>query len=86
MIPVSLIKSFALDWFKKFSLKKLKAFADDPRPDFKTELPKLPFGLGGGWIYIYLAYLSAPAPSAKAKRLAPLSSGGTEFQVWWEKR
>ena len=80
MITQTILKTFVLGWVKQFALGKLESFADDPRPDIKTQLPII-----GGWWFVWLKRKGAASPESGARKLVALSLKGSDFQFWFKK-
>jgi hypothetical protein len=79
MLPLNLVLDLARMWAESQAVKKLKAYAADPRPDIQFDMPVV-----GGKIDICVRDVDKPSPAApKAKRGLKVTVGGEVFWLYY---
>jgi hypothetical protein len=79
MLPLNLVLDLAKVWAESQAVKKLKAYAADPRPDIQFDMP-----IVGSKIDIWVRDVDKPPPAApKAKRGLKVTVGGEVFWLYY---
>jgi hypothetical protein len=79
MLPITLVLDLAKVWAESQTVKKLKAYAADPRPDIQFDMP-----IVGGKVDIWVRDVDKPPPDApKAKRGLKVAIGGEVFWLYY---
>jgi hypothetical protein len=79
MLPLNLVLDLAKVWAESLAVKKLKAYAADPRPDIQFDMPVI-----GGKVDIWVRDVDEPPQVApKAKRGLKVTVGGEVFWLYY---
>ena len=80
MIPLNLILDVAKMWAENQTVKKLKEYAADPRPDIQFDMP-----IVGGKVDIWVRDVpKPPTTEPKAKRALEITVGGEKFWLFYK--
>jgi hypothetical protein len=79
MLPLNLVLDLVKVWAESQAVKKLKAYAADPRPDIQFDMP-----IVGGKVDIWVRDVDKPPQAApKAKRGPKVAVGGEVFWLYY---
>jgi len=79
MLPLNLVLDLAKFWAETQTVKKLKAYAADPRPDIQFDMP-----IVGAKVDIWVRDVDKPPTMApKAKKGLKITVGGEVFWLYY---
>jgi hypothetical protein len=79
MLPLNLVLDLARAWAESQAVRKLRAYAADPRPDIQFDMP-----IVGEKVDVWVRDVDEPPPTApKAKRGLKVTVGSEVFWLYY---
>jgi len=80
MLPLTLVLDLVKMWAMQQSVKKLREYAADPRPDVQFDMP-----IVGQKVDVWVRAEPTPPPTApKARRASQITIGGETFWLYYQ--
>jgi len=80
MLPLTLVLDLARAWVESQTVKKLREYAADPRPDIWFDMP-----IVGQVVLVWVRSEPTPPPTApKARRALKVTVGGESFWLYYQ--